>query len=656
MRLLLGILLLLTATRAFNQENGFDFGKVTYAELNMKQYEQDTTSVAVVLNEFGEAYFDLNDLRHIYFQYHVKIKILKEGGKSYANFEVPLRKEGEIQESISQIKASSFNESGNSWSESTLSSKYIFNDKIDENLSVTKFAVPNVRVGSVIEVYYEIKTPYRYNFIPWRFQSDIPKVHSEFWGKYPAYYAYNISLKGYHKLTKNDFLVVKQCIGSSSYGGQGGADCAVIQYSMDNIPAFKEEAYMTARRNFESGITFELRQITHQDGQVDKITNEWKDVEQELKEHEDFGFQIKRAKKIFEEKANSWKSTLSDQMTLVQSVHDYFKSAYVWDGEFGFLTDLGVKKAFENKKGNVAELNLSMLAALQEAGIYAEPVLLATRARGLPIKHYPVLSDFNYVVVRVKVGDKFYFVDATSPLYTVGFLPERCLNGEGRALGDTKAWIDLKPNDKERTVSDFRIKLAESGELSGSAAVSSFGYAGLSKRRDFLDKSSLDEYVKERTQSWTNVNAKNFMVENEREIRKPFIEKFDLTVEQAESNPNVIYFPLFLYQQNAKNPFTSTERFYPVDFGAPTEDVYLLTFEYPSAYELEDLPQNVAVALPNSGGKFLFSVTKFDGKLSVASTLTLHKPVYTSEEYHALREVYARYIATLQSIVVLKKK
>jgi hypothetical protein len=95
---------------------------------------------------------------------------------------------------------------------------------------------------------------------------------------------------------------------------------------------------------------------------------------------------------------------------------------------------------------------------------------------------------------------------------------------------------------------------------------------------------------------------------------------------------------------------------YPVDFGAPVEYVYLLSFEFPSSYLPEEIPKPLALSLPNTGGRFLFNCAAFSDKLTISSNLSLNKPLYSSEEYHALREIYARYIATLQSIVVLKKK
>jgi hypothetical protein len=656
MRLLITIVFVGHVISTFGQENGFEFGKVTYAELDMKRYDRDTTAAAVVLNEFGEAYFDLESLNKIYLKYHIKIKILKEDGKEYADFEIPLRKSSSTRlEVVRSIKAVSFNREGNSWKETPLQQKDIFNENFDKDWSTTKFAVPNVRVGSVIEVYYELETPFTYNFVPWQFQSDIPKVKSEFWAQYPAYYQYHITLKGFLPLTLNKTQVIKRCVGST-LPGASGADCSLSKYGMENVPAFKEEAFITAKSNFISAISFELEQITQQNGVVDKVTNEWKDAEHELKEHEMFGAQIKKARNLYEEKAKAMRTAEPDPIALVKSIHDYCKNTFTWDGEFGFLTDKGVKKVQETSRGNVADINLTMLALLQEAGIYAEPVLLATRTRGQPIRLYPVLSDFNYVLVRVKVAEKYFFLDATSSLNTVGFVPEKCLNGQGRALGETSDWIDLKPNDKRRVVSDYKIKLNDAGAVTGSAVINHYGYAAVTQRYQFLSRDNINDYVKYRTEQWIGLQTSEFAVENERDLTKPFIEKFNLVLEDATSQADVVYFAPFLFQRNDKNPFTAADRLYPVDFGAPVEYVYLLTFEFPSGYLPEEIPKPLALSLPNAGGRFLFNCTAFQDKLTISSNLSLNKPLYSSEEYHALREIYSRYIATLQSIVVLKKK
>ena len=654
------VFICLVRFHSVGQEHGFEFGKVSYADLDMRVYKQDTSAVAVVLDEFGEAFFDLETLNKIIFQYHVKIKILKEQGKKHADFEIVKRKSGSSrQEVIRAIKASSFNRDGNSWKESALLNKNIYNENVNEDYSLTKFAVPDVQVGSILEVYYELETPFTYNFIPWEFQSEIPKANSEFWATFPAYYKYNITLKGFLNLTKNEAAILDHCVrdGISSIGTPAGADCSLLKFGMENIPAFKVEDYMTARRNFLSSINFELAQITHMDGSVDKITTEWKEAERELKEHTNFGIQVKRARNQFDATVKTILSTGQDQLAIAKGLYNYFKNNYLWNGDFGFLTDNGVKKTDELKKGNVADINLSLLGALQEAGINAEPVLLATRSRGLPIKLHPVLSDFNYVLVGVRIKNDYYLLDATSSLHPFGFIPERCLNGQGRAVWETSDWIDLKPSVKERTAIELKLKLNDLGAIAGSVIIKHEGYAAYNFRRSFFIASDSNDYIEKRIAKWSGLEVSNFTIENERDIDKPFIEKFDISYEdQGTASANLIYYQPFIFNRVEKNPFVSTERLYPVDFGAPTDVIYFLSLEIPETFAAEELPENVALILPAGGGKFLFSVSNLQDKVLMTSNLSLAKPVYSSEEYHYLRELYARYISIQQSQFVLKKK
>ena len=60
-----------------------------------------------------------------------------------------------------------------------------------------KFAIPNVKEGSVIEVFYTLESPFVFQFRSWEFQSEIPKLQSEFWALIPGNYLYNVSLRGY---------------------------------------------------------------------------------------------------------------------------------------------------------------------------------------------------------------------------------------------------------------------------------------------------------------------------------------------------------------------------------------------------------------------------------------------------------------------------
>src|SRR5688500_393642 len=482
------------------QGQDFPYGSVSAADLHMAVYAPDTSAGAVVLKEFGEAYISNGENYNLIFKYHVRIKILNKNGLDHSNIEIPLYNDGvNRQERIFEVKASSFNMENGRINEDAVPEKSVYNEDRHKYKDVKKFAIPNVRVGSVIELSYTIESPFVFNFRTWEFQSSIPKVESEYWARIPHVYHYNITLRGFLELTKNENSVEKACLGSGGDPMSGGfsADCVLMKLGMRNIPAFVEEDYMTAKKNFISSIQFELSQIQYPDGRVDKITKEWKDAEQELRMENKFGVQLKRGKDI-EAEVKRLIEGESSELDKARKVYNFIKDWFVWNDTFGKYSEYGISKAFEARKGNVGDINLSLVAALRYAGLDVEPVILSTRANGTVVELHPVLSEFNYVVAKVNIGDKFYLADATEKFYPFGLLPERCLNGKGRVIGDRKSyWVDLKPSDVGKTVSLYSFVLNDEGVMTGTLETTFIGYDAVNKREEIVSFPSLDEYIRE---------------------------------------------------------------------------------------------------------------------------------------------------------------
>ena len=81
-----------------------------------------------------------------------------------------------------------------------------------------------------------------------------------------------------------------------------------------------------------------------------------------------------------------------------------------------------------------------------------------------------------------------------------------------------------------------------------------------------------------------------------------------------------------------------------------------MSLEYPAGYEIDELPGKVGLSLPGGGGRYLFTVQNTSNTLTMYSSLVISKPVYSSEEYHYLKELFSQVVATQQTDLVLKKK
>jgi len=656
MNKIIALLLCLAGTPALAQYyHGFEFGKVTYADMEMKSYPRDTSAYAVVLDEFGEGHVDNGNDNNLLFEYHVKIKILKKEGLKQADFSIPLAKSGAMKQKIKEVDAITYNIKNNQLTQTKMDIRKVVTNSVNEYWDEAVFALSDVVVGSVIEVRYLLESPFTFKFFPWYFQADIPKVQSEYWARIPGNYLYNVTLKGYLKLTSHESTIVDNCF---TPGGGAVAACSLDKYKMVNIPAFTKEEYMTASSNFLSAIVFELSELKHFNGVTRKFTKTWKDVDRELILHDDFGPQIKKARNLFEKVIIQKTMEEIDPAQKARIVYQHIQDWYQWSEEYSKYSRSGVKNAYDTRKGNVGDINLSLVGALQAAGLETDPVILATREVGLPNSIYPVMTDFNYVVAYVKIGSERVMLDATDPLLPFGVLPIRCFNGKGRLIGrdETKSdWVDIKPIEKRKKNLTLTLTLDEKG-LSGDVSIVSYGYEAYEKRKAILLEQTQESYVQKLTKELVTYEVTDYEVQNLKDINQPLIEKMKVKRIEDSTNPSVTYVDPFFMSRWGKNPFKSTERLYPVDFGAPLETTYLLNLTYSPVYVIDEAPENTALALPNSGGRYLFNVNQMTNKIAVTNVLNISKMVYTSAEYGSLKELFNRVVQSQSVLIALKRQ
>jgi len=661
MRFILLFFLVFYSILLIAQDPYFEFGKVTYPELQMTSYPGDTTTEAVVLREYGEAFFsndhETSNFGQVIFEYHVKIKILKSSGLDKANFKIGLRKsdDGRV-EKWESLAASTFNLMNNQIVETKLdNSNGFFIEKAAKYLDIVKFTLPEVRVGSVIEVRYRYASPFNFNFHRWVFQDDIPKMKNEFWARIPGNYIYNISLKGFLKLSRNESTIDEGCFNTSS---SNKADCAFYKYEMRDIPAFRNEDYVSAKVNYISSINYELSEVKSFDGTIKWYTQTWEDVSKTLLNHEDFGKQIKKARIINDPHLKAILAGETDQLKKAAIIYKHICDRFSWNEHNSCYTELDTKRAYEARKGNVADINLTLVGVLQTYDINANPVIMSTRKNGHVTELYPVLSEFNYVVANVKIGDKNYILDATDPFLPFGLLSERTINGKGRLIckESTDEWIDLKPIERNKRIVTLDLKLSEEGTLSGKLQIQSTGYSAVTTRKKIAQKGDVKEYVKDIEKIW-EATIENYIVENRDDLLNPLIETMQVTFsESPDNNPSTIYFNPFMSGRYAKNPFNATERIYPVDWGTPDEQWIIVSLKLPETIMVDEQPSNVGIQLPYNGGKFLVNATTLGNTITMTSIISINKPVYTAGEYHGLREFFARVVQAQQSQFVFKRK
>lgn len=633
----------------------FPFGEPDHHGINMTHYDKDTTAAAVVIREFGTTSF-LHDGNKIKHRYHVRIKVFNSARFTRGDVVIPLYQGSTTKyESVDNIRGIVYYPApGGRINKAELDKKSIIREKSSEHVELVKFAMPNIVDGSVVEYEYEIESPYIFNYRPWQFQWDIPKVYSEYVAVIPAVFVYNVSLVGYLKLDKSDGKVKKECFQPGGYR----IDCSELTYAMNDIPAFIEEDYMTSPKNFISAINFELSEITRLNGAKEKITKEWKDVDYEMKTHRLFGKQLRRDD-IFKKILPTILDGAESDLEKAQSIYAYIQSQIRWNKHYGQFTDQGLKNAIDDRVGNVADINLSLIAALAAANLDADAVVLSTRDNGVVHKLYPVISDFNYVVAMVNIDGESYLLDATDPLLPFGLLPMRCMNGEGRIMSMNKPseWIDLVASQKRSDIYSLQLTLQPDGKITGSIKNYKLGYAAYYRRQDIKKFNSIEEYVEDKDENLPDTRIINYDVNNLDNIDQTLEETYEVEIAAFDSlSFDRIYFNPFLMNKMNDNPFKLVERTYPVDLGAPESTRIIINLSIPENYEMTGKPRDIAIALPNSGGRFINKTEIIGDQIQFSQIMELEKSIYQPEEYPALKELFNQIIQLQKTDLVFERK
>jgi hypothetical protein len=256
------------------------------------------------------------------------------------------------------------------------------------------------------------------------------------------------------------------------------------------------------------------------------------------------------------------------------------------------------------------------------------------------------------VIAAAKIGGKYHLLDASSKAYPFGLIPAYCLNGKGRLMAKTSSWIDLKAGEKMRTSFSAVIDLTENG-FEGTVNRVLQGYDAVSERSEQVEAGSPAAYASGLQKKW-NLEVNSYESHHLDSIGLLFTDKMKIRKDGAPEP--ILYFNPFIVSSWPTNPFHSTDRVFPVDFGSAFEQVYMLSVTLPENYEVDEMPVPTALALPNSGGKLFFNVTKLGGKINIAFNLSITRPVFGATEYGSLKEFFARVVQIQQSQIILKRK
>lgn len=612
-------------------------------DLQMVTYTPDTSAVAVILADYGEAHISPFQGKML-FERHTRIKILKPEGTSWADVEVMLYHSGSAHENITGLKAVTYNLENGEVVKTEMSKDAVFQEKLNKTYNLKRFTLPNVKVGSVIEYTYKHNSDFITNFPNWQFQYKIPSRITEYRAFIPSFFIMERYMQGY--------LAPQYDTKTVAYANY---DDKRHRWIIENVPAFNPEPFMTSEAEYVSKINFALAYTNFPGEPTKEIMGTWTRLVGTFMGSESFGKAI-TGNNFLKKKVEELTAGVTEPEKKLQIIFDYVKSNLKWN-EISDTEAYALKDVFEDKIGSSGDINIALASMLDKAGFVVDPVLLSTRDHGFIRTLVPMESQINYVVCTVMLNGERVFLDATEKFIPINVLPERCLNGQGILIlsqEKTFKWITLEAMSKSKTVISSDLTLKPSGELKGKIIFTRNGYDAHHSRKKFADGE--EAYVKDLigNKSW-EIDKSDFQTMEQ--IGGTLKEVHELIIpDHATVSGDLIYVNPLMGFELKDNPFKIETRLYPVDFGSPFDRSILTKITIPEGYAVDEMPSNKVITLPNSQGKYFYSISLFGNTINCTSKLVIDKALFLQGEYPLLREFYTQIIAKQAEQIVLKKK
>ncbi len=642
------------------------FGRVTPEDFTIPLNHVDTGTSAVIVAEVGNSSFEGNSKGWftLVFKKQVRIKILNKNGFDAATESILLYSKGQDEERLENIKGSTYNLVDGKVVETRLENSSVFKDKVSQNHVRRKFTLPAVKEGSIIEYSYTINSDFLFNLQPWEFQGEYPRLWSEYQVLIPEFFNYVYLSQGYlpfaiskESMEFRSFSVSTSASSAADHTEHYSVSGNVVnkRWVMKDVPALKEESYTSTLTNHIAKIDFQLSQIRLPNSPVEDIMGNWFTVSEKYLKRDDFGFALDKNNNWLDDDLKSIDGSAKSDLDKAKRVYAYVRDNFTCTATSGLFLDNTLKTIFKNRNGNVADINLLLVAMLRHENIKADPVILSTRAHGFAHEMYPLMDRFNYVIARVVVDDKVYYLDGSQSELGFAKLPLKCYNGVARVINPEPLPVYFFTDSlEERKVTSVFIVNNDKGQMEGSYQ-SLLGNAESVDVRETIKEKGKEAFAKKiKTSFGSDFNVQEIGVDSLKELDEPVQVHYNFTLENM--NDDIVYFNPIMSEGYKQNLFKSAERFYPVEMPFTMNETFVFNMEIPKGYVVDELPKSAKVSFNESEGMFEYVIAKSENTIQLRSRVILKKANFSPEEYNSLRDFFGYVVKKHSEQIVFKKK
>jgi hypothetical protein len=641
------------------QDLPIKWGEIPREDLEMKTCPDDSNASAIFLCDYGESYF--GDELEINFKRVMRVKILTAKGLEKGTVIASLHT-GDGLEKISNIEGVTYNLNDKGEIIATeLKSKDIYEEKVNDNVTKYRFALPALTPGCVFELQFKIKSApfYWWYMRDWTFQHDEPVRWSEYRMRFPKKIGYCIIKLGYERFIVEDKVDTTQYFGGSNsvnyFYGRNIVPCWQYRWAVKEVPALRDEPFMTTIDDYANKVEVQLSGYVNWGGGVEQVLTSWDKLAEDLAKDKKYLRCMNETRSI-KKQTDAIIAGLQTPEEKMIAIYNWIARTIVSSGD-GIYAKEDLDDVLEAKKGKVPDITFLFLTMLKYAGIEGNPVLLSTRDNGLIQESYPILSQFNYVIARVNLGGKTYFLVPSDVNRPWDLLPSRVLGTRGFVVKeDAFEWVAVTSPKKYVSTSLASVTLDANGEVKGTLETLAKDYAGVNFRKK-LDKGKTIDVVKEKFDTELNGFAVDSVsVDGKDSVSQPVKMKAWISSSTyAQVNGDMIYINPFMMDRYKESPFKSRNRKFPIDFPYQFNETMVFNIQLPDSFEVKEKVTSHEYYF-RGDQLYYFVDSKVDGNIvQLISKFQINTNTVKSAYYDQLRDFYNLVVASQSEQLVLQK-
>jgi len=513
----------------------------------------------------------------------VRIKILKDEGRKYADVEIPFRKESG--QNVVNIHARTIHTDG---------TVVPFQGKpFDKNIVKAKglkylaktFTLPDVQTGSVIEYSYTLDLP---GSSRWILNEELFTKHAKF------------SLQQF--LFDDPTWGIRwnwNQLPAGAVPPKKGKD-SLIRMEVNDVPAFQVEDYMPPENELKSRVDFAYSDDMEKDpkkfwqnrgkklnGIVERFVDKRKSMEEAVSKIVSPSDPPEvKLRKIYARVQQMRNRSYEVEKTVQEQKRD--KEKYNGNAE----------EVWKRGYGDGLELNWLFLALARAAGFEAYSVFLSDRRNYF---FHPAMMDANKLdsdVVLVKVNGKDVFCDPGAAFTPFGLLDWSETWVAGLRLDkDGGTWIvtEVPKSEDSRVTHKADLTLSDTGDLEGKLTVTYTGLEAMQRRVEERNDDDADrkKYLEDDVRSAIPA-ANELELSNQPDWKSseaPLVAEFTLKIPGWVSGAGrKAFLPVGLFSAGEKHVFEQERRVNPIYFEYPAQKEDDVKITLPAGWQASSVP------------------------------------------------------------------